>query len=190
MYASKEEFILALKGVPAVELVSQWLKNPIPHVFRDTDGRDRFFSAIQADWPEITMIQCAGTANWKYSLNPNKGFRPFCASSDIDVISISEDLFESTWDRMRSIHRNRWYELPHGQRNELRRNGENVYSGFACPKWIPSKIDSLRFKFLNSLDRYSTSDVGFRDVNMYFFRNIHEAIDYYRRGVESAKRRI
>jgi hypothetical protein len=190
MYASKEEFISALRRTHALDLVDSWLGNPLPHAFADTDARDRFFSIIRADWPEITKIQCAGTANWKYSLNPKKAFRPFCKQSDIDVISISQELFDSTWDRMRSIHRSRWYELPYNERRELRRNGENVYSGFACPKWIPFPKDTLRFKFLTSLDRYSISEVGFRNVNMYFFKNIDEAIDYYRRGVENAKRSI
>ncbi|WP_156929251.1 hypothetical protein [Marichromatium purpuratum] len=190
MYATKDEFISVVRGTPALELVEAWLDNPLPYAFADTPARDRFFSKIQADWPEISMIQCAGTANWKYSLNPNKDFRQFCQQSDIDVISISQELFESTWDRMRSIHRSRWYELPSGKRRSLRRNGENVYSGFACPKWIPSMKDTLRFKFVTSLDRYSISEVGFRDVNMYFFKSIDEAADYYRRGVENAKRKI
>ncbi|MBW9271324.1 MAG: hypothetical protein K1566_16930 [Candidatus Thiodiazotropha sp. (ex. Lucinisca nassula)] len=190
MYATKEEFFSALRERPVLDLVESWLDNPLPYVFSNTNSRDRFYTLIQSDWPEISQIQCAGTANWKYSLNPNKGFRPFCDQSDIDIISISQELFESTWDRMRSIHRTRWYEFSHSNRRMLRRNGENIYAGFACPTWIPSKKDSLRFKFLTSLDRYSVSEVGFRDVNMYFFKNIDEAIDYYRRGVENAKRSI
>jgi len=99
MYSTKEEFLSVLRCTSALELVEKWLDNPLPHVFEDEQTRDRFFSVVKSDWPEVSSIQCAGTANWKYSLNPKKSFRPFCGVSDVDVISISEELFESTWER-------------------------------------------------------------------------------------------
>ncbi|MDH5561534.1 MAG: hypothetical protein OEY59_11855 [Deltaproteobacteria bacterium] len=187
-YETQQAFLAAVKGTPATDLVEQWLHNPLPHVFSDLPSRDRFFGAIKTDWPEISEIQCAGTSNWKYSLNPHKSFRLFSELSDIDVIAISEELFNTTWERMRILHRQRWYELPFFKREGLRRNGENIYSGFVCPKWIPSQHDALRFRFLTCLDRYSIAEVGFRSVNMFFFKNKYEVIDYYRRSVEIAKR--
>ena len=190
MYTNKEDFIAALKDTPAQALMETWLDNPLPHVFSNEAGKNQFFTKISNDWPEISVIQCAGTANWKYSLNPNKGFRPFSEHSDIDVISISEELFDETWERMREVQRSRWYELPYRERINLRRNGENIYSGFACPKWIPSQTDTFRFKFTTSLDTYSVAEVGFRPVNMYFFKNRDEVIDYYRRGIEAAQRNL
>jgi hypothetical protein len=43
---------------------------------------------------------------------------------------------------------------------------------------------------LTKLDKYSTSIVGYREVNMLFFRNMAEVKDYYRRGVEIAKSKL
>jgi hypothetical protein len=123
-------------------------------------------------------------------LNPKKDFSEFSESSDIDVINVSEYHYNETWERLRDYHRRKWYQINKSQKEKIIRYGQNVYCGFACPKWIPDLSDSLRFKFVSSLDTYSTKGVGYKQVNMLFFRNLSEVKDYYRRGIEIAKNKI
>lgn len=190
MYSTQDEFKNHIGRMDASELVEIWMKNTAPHAFSSAARKLDFFRQVFSVFPDIEDLQCAGTANWKYSLNPKKGFRAFTANSDIDLVAISEVLFLETWERMRMFHRLRWYELNTKGKKDLRRNGENVYSGFVSPEWIPEKEDEWRFRYLTNLDRLANSAPGFRKVNMYFFRNWDEAKDYYKRGIELARRTI
>ncbi len=149
-----------------------------------------FKSRIMKRLDKVEHVCLVGTGNWKFSLNPEKNFKSFDSSSDIDVAVISEHQFISTWEEMRKYHRNRWYRLTIGERDRLRRNGENVYSGFISPAWIPEKQSKLKFEYLRLLNALRDQHVGFRPVKMVFFKNMVEAIDYYKRGFVIAQQKV
>lgn len=190
MYQTLSDFKDDLRLMDSGTLLEKWLSNPLPFVFPNKDIARSFFGLILQDWPESQLIQCAGTANWRYSLNPKKNFREFNDNSDIDVIVVSQTLFNVSWENLRTFHRGNWYRLDYETRQKIRRYGENVYSGFVSPKWIVDRSNELRFRFVTALDSYSCADIGYRTVNMLFFKNEAETFDYYRRGIEEAKRRI
>lgn len=128
-----------------------------------------------------------GSGNWAYSLNPKKNFSLYSEQSDIDVVVICEKTFNRTWDALRTYHRTNYYLLSTPEKERLRRNGENVYSGFITPKWIPDKKAKLRFEYEVNTNKYSDENVQYREVNMMYFKNINEVIDYYVRGFSRAK---
>ncbi|MCB1099363.1 MAG: hypothetical protein KDN22_27580 [Verrucomicrobiae bacterium] len=191
MFTTREDFFDDIRGRPTEELLDEWLfGGRRPHVFHTDDEQSAFFEVIQADWVSTEQLSLAGTGAWRYSLNPKKEFREFARNSDIDVINISETHFYETWDQLRGHHRRVWYAVDHHVREQLRRTGQNVYCGFASPKWIPEKGNPFRFEFETRLEKYAGKPVGYRTVNMMFFRNHIEAKDYYRRGIEIAKSKI
>ena len=129
-----------------------------------------------------------GSGNWKFSLNPEKNFKVFDTKSDIDIAIICRSSFEKTWDELRGYHRQNFYLLSQTKKEQLRRNGENVYSGFVSPQWIPNKSDMKLIHVVNK-NKYSDAVVGFRNVNMMYFKNQNEALDYYVRGFRFAQTR-
>ena len=131
-----------------------------------------------------------GSGNWGFSLHPDKALREFGATSDIDIAVISAEQFHKTWEELRRVHRSLWYTFPFGVRAKLRRNAEDVYSGFITPAWIPGPQSELRFRFKLILNRLRDKSIDFKPVKMLFFKNNDEAIDYYKRGFLLAKRKV
>ena len=187
---TREEFLAQLRTEDPTALCTRYLTAPDVAVFRTPDEYQAFKNRITASLLEVQQVHLAGSANWGYSLNPEKAFRSFDENSDLDVVIISEHHFFETWEELRQYHRNNWYALDHGARQQLRRNGENIYSGFASPVWIPERRSRLRFEFVRLLNRLSDQTVAFRRVTAMYFRNIDEAIDYYRRSFSIAKSKV
>lgn len=65
---------------------------------------------------------------------------------------------------------------------ELRRNGENVYSGFISLKWISDYKVPDRIDYEEMVDSYSNKIVNYKKVNLMYFRNETELVDYYIRS--------
>lgn len=191
MYRSRAEFLDDIRKQEAETLLRQWLNTTaIPFALGSLDRLQEFLQPIRADWESTELLMISGTGAWRFSLNPDKNFKEFSERSDIDVVNVSYGHFCEAWDRLRFYHRRRWYIIGKEERSRLLRNGQDIYSGFVSPKWIPDKQDRLRFRFLTGLERYSTDVVRFRSVNMLFFKNLEEAHDYYRRGIEIAKSKL
>lgn len=132
---------------------------------------------------QTEAIFIAGSGNWGFSLNPKNEYRDFGAHSDIDLCIISPSLFDEVWLLIRAYHRKSFYLLGSKDQMYLRRNGENVYSGFVSPKWIGDRANKFRLDFEIKLNKMSSSHVGYKTVNAFIFKNFDEAIDYYKRGV-------
>ncbi|WP_455808550.1 hypothetical protein [Pseudomonas koreensis] len=162
------------------------LKSSI-HAFASAKDYSDYLDIIKQDHKNALRVAIVGSANWKFSLNPRNNLSEFSASSDIDIAIICADHYLQTWDELRSYHRNQYYSLGVDARNALRRNGENVYSGFVSPKWVPSLSSSIRKRYEKITNKYSDISVGYRTVNMMYFRNMDETIDYYVRGIRAAK---
>ncbi|WP_460115762.1 hypothetical protein [Pseudomonas sp. H2_D02] len=143
---------------------------------------------ILADHKNAYCIAIVGSANWKFSLNPRKNLSEFHQKSDIDVAIICAESYLQTWDELRSHHRNSYYSLDMEGRLALRRHGEDVYSGFVSPKWVPSLKSEVRQRYEKLTNKYSNNTVGFKAVNMMYFRNMEETIDYYVRGIRAVKK--
>ena len=142
-----------------------------------------FRNYVQAAYPNGGDIFIAGSGNWGFSLKPKNNLRPFGTHSDIDVGVVHDQWFNETWEQLRTYHRQFFYKLPGWTRDALRRKGEDVYSGFVSPRWIPDKGNNFRFAHTKILNSLTSHLVGFLPVKMLFFKSRVEAIDYYKRGV-------
>lgn len=184
---TRDEFVAILRQRPAPQLAEQFLHAQQVHMFSTQADYDDFRARVAAEFPAAELVCVVGSGNWGYSLNPDKALRQFSVDSDVDVAVISRDHYQQTWDLIRHFHRTSWYAIDFNQRQRLRRNGENIYAGFASPNWIPDTRSSARFEFRRALNRLSDKFVGYRKVNALFFRNATEAADYYVRGFSIAK---
>ncbi|WP_140637455.1 hypothetical protein [Methylibium rhizosphaerae] len=186
---TRDQFLSLIRTHQPDDLVARYLGAREVSAFAtaaEYDGfKQRVVDAIGQD-AEVCLV---GSGNWGYSLNPEKGFKPFDMASDVDVAIVSADLFVQTWDQIRDYHRKSWYAIDYEQRQRLRRNGENIYSGFVSPAWIPERTSPTRFSFLRLLNRLSDESVAFRKVTALYFRNTTEVADYYRRGFILARQK-
>jgi hypothetical protein len=186
----KGEFLSEVKKRSALDLASFYFGREEAAAFLTAAAYQEFIALVQSEVGGEPQVVVVGTGNWKYSLNPYKDFKPFDGASDIDVAVVSAERFHEAWEELRGVHRRTWWGLSHNARTSLVRSGQDVYSGFISPAWIPGATNSYRFKHLEMLNRLSNQSPGRREVKMLFFRNQTEAIDYYRRGFQLAKRNI
>lgn len=181
-------FLETLKAQSPSAVAEELLLAKSIHAFSTTALYDEYKKDIISDHGHAHHVAIVGSANWKFSLNPHKNFREFHSNSDIDVAIICAQSYLETWDDLRKHHRTSYYSLDFTARQSLKRFGENVYSGFVSPKWIPSLKSDLKQRYEKLTNKYSTRAVGFKTVNMMYFRNMDEAIDYYVRGILAATR--
>lgn len=185
-----DEFCKMIRGKSASALADDFLKRNVVAAFPDEQRYQQYKAAVTVRYPNAESVVVAGTANWLFSLNPNKGFKTFDKSSDVDTVVVSNHHFLEAWEEVRKFHRTRGYSLPREVQDRLRRNGENVYSGFVSPTWIPDQANRFRYDHERALNALSNKDVEFKPVKMLFFRNWTEAVDYYGRGFRIAKGKI
>jgi hypothetical protein len=172
------------------DIVKECLFRRFTHVIPKETDYSAYIGLISYDYRHAEHIAIMGSGNWGYSLNPEKKLRPFCDDSDIDVVIICYKTFLETWNELRNYHRKNYYLLNQIQRKTIKRNGENVYSGFISPKWIFDRRSPVRFAYEINSDRYANQHVKYRTVNMMYFKNHEEAVDYYVRGFRLAKEAI
>jgi hypothetical protein len=187
---SKEEFLDRIRAESPAELAWEFLVSESVCLFAEVRQYAEFRARVSSLIPEAERIAVVGSGNWRYSLNPEKGFREFCSKSDVDVAIVSTTRFHEFWEEMRMHHRKHFYALPRHEKERVRRNGENVYSGFISPVWIPNRDRQRNYEYHRLLNSLSDRSVGFLKVKMMFFRNDAEAVDYYARGFWTAKRGI
>lgn len=185
-----KEFKDLIVGTPPMELAKKWLDSESVHAFSDVDTYNNYLDLIRSDYPECENLSITGSGNWCYSLNPRKNFSKFHEKSDIDVSIISSRYFSQVWEEIRGYHRKNYYLIDKEEKDNLNRNGQNIYSGFVTPKWVPDRKSKTRFQYEINTNKYSNEIVGFRSVNMMFFRNEEEFLDYYIRGIRIAKSRL
>lgn len=187
---TKEEFISQIGGTDPAELAREFLMAETVCLFTNASMYAAFKAKVAMMIASIEHIAVVGSGNWRYSLNPDKNFREFGNHSDVDVAIISRERFTEYWEEMRMQHREHFYALRYEDRQRLRRSGENVYSGFISPTWIPNRDRGKNYEYKRMLNALSDKAVRFLQVKMLFFKNEVEAVDYYARGFQKAKEGI
>ena len=187
---NREEFIASIRDHQPELLAETYLAANSVTAFPNADDYASFKARVQRRVTGAESVSIVGTGNWRFSLNPEKSLKEFDGRSDIDIAVVSPNDFNQTWEELRRIHRSRWYTFSPEIRDRLRRNGEDVYSGFINPTWIPGRVSKVRYRFKAMLNQLSDESVNFKPIKMLFFKNELEAIDYYKRGFLLIKRRV
>lgn len=181
-----ESFLELVKSANPVDLAAEFLHRGSVHAIPDESLYGSFLDEVRVDYPSSERIAIMGSGNWKFSLNPKKNFSEFHDKSDIDIVIICRASFEQAWEELRKYHRQNFYRLTKEGKAQLKRTGENVYSGFLSPKWIPGK-STVHFIYEINSNKYSNKIIGYRNVNMMYYKNLDEALDYYVRGFRIAQ---
>lgn len=182
------EFKQFLRTHEPEEVVAILLESNFVEAFQE-EQYQQFCEEVASKFEDVEMVKIMGSGNHKFSLNPLNNFKEFHEDSDIDTVIISLKEFNRVWEELRGYHRNKWYILGAKKREQLLRNGQNIYSGFVSPLWIPEKLNESRFNFIRIKNDLSNNYEN-RNINMLFFKNYKDVVDYYKRSVMLAKREL
>lgn len=186
---TRDEFIDALRNEKSPsQLLSTWLNSPAVPACTDAASYSQFKDAVIAKFPGAVKVVIVGSANWGYSLNPGKAFKPFDDDSDVDVAIVSSQHFEETWKEIRAYQRQTFYKLSRLERERLADIGNKVYCGFISPALAPGGAIASRFSFMRLCNELSGPLVSYKPVKAMFFKNEVEMFDYYMRGIVVARR--
>lgn len=187
---NREEFIANIRERQPELLAETYLVADTVTAFPNADDYASFKARVQQHVNGVESLSIVGTGNWRFSLNPDKSLKEFDGASDIDIAVVSHEQFNQTWEELRRVHRSRWYTFSYAIRQKLRRNAEDVYSGFISPSWIPGPQGELLYRFKRILNQLRDESVNFKPIKILFFKSEVEAIDYYKRGFLLAKRKV
>ena len=177
-----DEIKIYIKSHEIHDAVKYFLFRDVIPAISSKNRYDEYKYIVANDHPKASSILIGGSGNWGFSFNPKKLYRPFCDESDIDLVVVSEHYFHDLWEKMRRFHRENWYRIGKENQLSLRRNGENVYSGFITPKWVNDCTFKYRIEYQEKVNNYSNDIVGYKEVNLMYFKNEIELIDYYVRS--------
>jgi hypothetical protein len=113
------------------DFVSHFMFDAVPYVFAQDlatwiDWKTHLADHLEVDPHDIVLT---GSGAIGFSLNPNKNYKPFDGTSDIDCGVISPYHFEQSWRYLRQI-RPSWLSLPPKSKRAIELHRKNlVFSG-------------------------------------------------------------
>ena len=129
---------------------------------------------------------------WGSALTPDKFGAPFSERSDVDVIVVSEELFDHSWVDMLTNRRKPWLSLKRITRTYVNEHRErfHIYNGFIYPSLVAEALTigeswTTTFNGLSRIPPLSSRSIGGR-----LYRTWEHARQYHRRGLEQVRSRI
>jgi len=109
-------------------------------------------------------IEVVGSARLGFRLAQQKAGEPFGPDSDIDVVVVSNTLFEEVWLQLICVWERAWHDLVPKERTNLKECLKNVYWGYIRPERIPTRSNFSRwwwavFEELSNCDDYEQRSV-------------------------------
>ena len=112
-FYSKEEFEKDLLSKPARDVTNKYLFDNYPFCFQDrSELLTQFRYNICDNFKIHTKNFCiVGSGKIGFSLSPNKYGSKFSDASDIDIVLISDELFQSLWLQLLAFKKTSAYKL-------------------------------------------------------------------------------
>jgi hypothetical protein len=194
----------SLRSQSPERMAQALLAENTPFVFRDSAQgyallRGHISESLSVDSTSVCII---GSALTGFSMSPDNYSRAFGETSDIDVLVVSERLFDAAWSTILKWHyprRGRRLDTPDRQWMSDRRR--EVYWGWFVPDRIryrglsrPAALDPLRdfsarwFQTFRGLSVHP--ELSTRDVNGRLYRTWAHAVLYHANGLSQIKSQI
>src|SRR5712691_9978353 len=135
-YPSVDEFRAALLTGPLPDIARENLVNDeVPYAFRSRPTHYASLKQHVADGLGVTRdeVLVIGSAKIGFSLNPNSYFRAFSATSDIDVLIVDAQWFDTLWVLLLTWHYERWKQLPELEWKSAQYRMTGIYQGWMWP---------------------------------------------------------
>lgn len=203
-YLTVDEFKHTLINSSLDSIVKRHIFQGVPYVFRETPESSSLLIQHVCEafrLPEENVF-VVGSARSGFSLNPENFPRMFSDTSDIDVVVISEELFDNVWMKILEWHYpRRLQNLGHDEGNWARLRRKEIYWGWLVPSEIhyeglsfPDILKPLRdisvtwFNAFQSLSLYPV--FAPRTVSGRLYRTFDHALYYHIEGLRLIREKI
>jgi hypothetical protein len=171
-YPTREEFVTLLSERSHIEIVEEHLIKGVPFAFRDNAALyERLLQTLSHDLElGANSITLVGSGRIGFSLSPHTFGTPFSVESDLDILIVSEDLFDAAWFDMVRLGR-KYFSLETKVRNWVTAHRtNNVFWGFIEPGRLPGVVHFAGnwFRTFHGLSRHQ--ELARRDVSGRLYR--------------------
>ncbi len=203
-YLTVDQFKETLVSRPLAVIAQQHIFAGLPYVFRDEPESNDMLVGHLCDAMDVSQqnVVIVGSAKVGFSLNPDVFPRAFSETSDIDVIVVSEDLFDRIWMTLLEWHYpRRGVNLGQVEGGWARLRRKDVYWGWLEPDQIhyeglsfPNVLRPLRdisvkwFNAFQSLSLYP--ELAAHRVSGRLYRTWDHALHYHADGLRQIRDRI
>lgn len=175
------------------DILSKYILCGEPYIFGGDVGQySRLKTQIAKHFSiEIIKIYMVGSAKLGFSIAKTKLWKPFDDDSDIDMVIISENVFDQFWENLSDLNTSLYNR---SEREEEKFNSflKYFFRGWIRPDFLPIRHEKTQewldyFKSLSykEFGPYKITGAIFR--NEFFFRKYHEKnINIIRKGVNHA----
>jgi hypothetical protein len=187
---TKDDFEAILRDKPVSEFVQEYLFDGTPWCFSSNpqvyhDFRKEICNQFRIHPRNFTVV---GSAKLGFSLAPHKYGRPFSDDSDIDVVLVSDDLYQELWLQLIEFRKSTWYALSRKNKENFSKLQSSMFYGSIRFDQLTSDFNFARdwWKFFNTLSR--DSRFGPRRIRAMIFKSWRHVSIYYEGGIEGIAR--
>jgi hypothetical protein len=199
VYPSSEEFSEMLRTLPLGDVLIAQVLGGLPFVFRDDPGLETTLRRhLEDQLGPLDAMRIVGSGRIGFSLNPNNFPRRFSAESDIDVLIVSQELFDKVWMTMLRWNYPRRGALAAPDESWRRDRQRDLYWGWFQPDKIrfegltaPEELNGLRdlsAKWFNAFQSLGLHDeFADRRISGRLYRSWRHALLYHNEGLHQLK---
>lgn len=199
-----DDFREILLDNPLDSIVSRYLFSGVPYAFREEPDSENLLKQhlsqeLNVEQEDVIVV---GSGRVGFSLNPDNFPRGFSETSDIDVVVISDGLFDEIWMTLLSWHYpRRGMSLGRVEGDWARLRRKDIYWGWLVPSDIryeglsfPDILNPLRdisTKWFNAFQSLSLiPQFASRTVSGRLYRTKKHAVQYHVEGLRLIREKI
>lgn len=129
-------------------------------------------------------IEIIGSAKLGFSLNQERLGKSFGKKSDIDVVVISDILFEKAWSELISIGDRRWIDLTPKEKENLKQCQNDIYWGYIRPDRVPGETEFSKWWWNIFNELSSNAEYEYRMVRGRLFKSWERVQECYSSSLE------
>ncbi len=203
-YLTVDQFKQTLANDPPAAVTQQYVFAGVPYVFRDEPASNDLLISYLSENMGIPQrdIVVVGSAKLGFSLNPDTFPRAFSDTSDIDILVVSQELFDRIWMILLEwSYPRRGSDLGRVEGGWARLRRKDVYWGWCVPDQIyyeglsfPHVLKPLRdiavkwFNTFQSLSLYP--EFAAHTMSGRLYRTWDHALQYHADGIRRIRDRI
>jgi hypothetical protein len=158
-FPTKDDFASLLRERSLQEVLDTYFLRGTPFVFRESEAAYDLLKEVLAQSLKITKdsVTMIGSGRVGFSLDPDRFGVPFSDKSDLDIVVVSESMFDGAWLDMLRLGR-KYLTLDRGVKRWLEAHrGNHIYWGFVVPDKLPGvvKISTDWFATFRGLARFT-----------------------------------
>ena len=167
---------------PPERFVTEEFFGAVPYVFgRDNKANEAFHSELAAKLAVTSAdIRLVGSARLGFSLNRDHLLRRFGTSSDLDIVIVSSQRFDETWDELADLASTTALS-DEAEKRRLKKTREFLPDGYFRPDFVPLASRLAKDWFPRLAGPFETPEARIHPVKGWLFKSWRHAHRCYAR---------